>query len=149
MIRVFGISNCDKCREAKKWLEKQEIDFEFIIRHFELEERIYKFRCVEAWSMIVPWYGFSLSEFIDFRKQALAITDIQRWIESIGQNDLLNRRGTTWRALPDEVKENFEKLDVVNIILEKPTLIKRPVFETREGLLLGFSSGVMKELMSL
>ena len=115
MIRVFGISNCDKCREAKKWLEKQEIDF----------------------------------EFIDFRKQALAIADIQRWIESIGQNDLLNRRGTTWRALPDEVKENFEKLDVVNIILEKPTLIKRPVFETREGLLLGFSSGVMKELMSL
>ena len=115
MIRVFGISNCDKCREAKKWLEKQEIDF----------------------------------EFIDFRKQALEIADIQRWIESIGQNDLLNRRGTTWRALPDEVKENFEKLDVVNIILEKPTLIKRPVFETREGLLLGFSSGVMKELMSL
>ena len=115
MIRVFGISNCDKCREAKKWLEKQEIDF----------------------------------EFIDFRKQALAIADIQRWIESIGQNDLLNRRGATWRALSDEVKENFEKLDVVNIILEKPTLIKRPVFETREGLLLGFSSGVMKELMSL
>ena len=115
MIRVFGISNCDKCREAKKWLEKQEIDF----------------------------------EFIDFRKQALAITDIQRWIESIGQNDLLNRRGTTWRALPDEVKENFEKLDVVNIILEKPTLIKRPVFETREGLLLGFSSGVIEELLSL
>ena len=115
MIRVFGISNCDKCREAKKWLEKQEIDF----------------------------------EFIDFRKQALAIADIQRWIESIGQNDLLNRRGTTWRALPDEVKENFEKLDVVNIILEKPTLIKRPVFETREGLLLGFSSRVIKELMSL
>ena len=115
MIRVFGISNCDKCREAKKWLEKQEIDF----------------------------------EFIDFRKQALAIADIQRWIKSIGQDDLLNRRGATWRALSDEVKENFEKLDVVNIILEKPTLIKRPVFETREGLLLGFSSGVMKELMSL
>ena len=115
MIRVFGISNCDKCREAKKWLEKQEIDF----------------------------------EFIDFRKQALAIADIQRWIESIGQNDLLNRRGATWRALPDEVKENFEKLDVVNIILEKPTLIKRPVFETREGLLLGFSSGVIEELLSL
>ena len=115
MIRVFGISNCDKCREAKKWLEKQEIDF----------------------------------EFIDFRKQALATADIQRWIESIGQNDLLNRRGTTWRALPDEVKENFEKSDVVNIILEKPTLIKRPVFETREGLLLGFSSGVIEELLSL
>ena len=30
MMRVFGISNCDKCREAKKWLAKKEMDFEFI-----------------------------------------------------------------------------------------------------------------------
>ncbi len=32
---------------------------------FELEERIYRFRCVEAWSMVVPWIGFSLSKLIE------------------------------------------------------------------------------------
>ena len=112
MMRVFGISNCDKCREAKKWLAKKEIDF----------------------------------EFIDFRKQALTAEDIKRWIKNVGEEKLINKRGTTWRALPDEVKQNFEKLDVFNIILEKPTLMKRPIFETQERLILGFSSEVMNEL---
>ena len=112
MMRVFGISNCDKCREAKKWLAKKEIDF----------------------------------EFIDFRKQTLTAKDIKRWIKNVGEEKLINKRGTTWRALPDELKQNFEKLDVVNIILEKPTLMKRPIFETQERLILGFSSEVIKEL---
>ncbi len=37
---------------------------EDILKHNSLEERIYRFRCVETWSMVVPWVGFSLAEFI-------------------------------------------------------------------------------------
>ncbi len=44
----------------------KEISLDSIIKNFQLEERIYKFRCVEAWSMIVPWYGFQLSELLKF-----------------------------------------------------------------------------------
>ena len=44
----------------------KEISLDSIIKNFRLEERIYKFRCVEAWSMIVPWYGFQLSELLKF-----------------------------------------------------------------------------------
>ena len=112
MMRVFGISNCDKCREAKKWLMKNEIDF----------------------------------EFIDFRKQALTAEDIKRWIKSVGEEKLINKRGTTWRALPEKLKQNFEKFDVVNIMLEKPTVMKRPIFETQERIIAGFSSDVMNQL---
>ena len=39
------------------------IDIESLIKKFTLEERIYRFRCVEGWSMVVPWIGFSLSQF--------------------------------------------------------------------------------------
>ena len=35
-----------------------------LIRHFPLEERIYRWRCVEGWSMVIPWMGFPLTEFI-------------------------------------------------------------------------------------
>ena len=112
MMRVFGISNCDKCRGAKKWLTKNEIDF----------------------------------EFIDFRKQAITAGDIKRWIKNVGEEKLINKRGKTWRALPDELKQNFEKLDVVNIMLEKPTLMTRPIFETQGKIILGFSSDVMNQL---
>ena len=44
----------------------KEISLDSLIKNFQLEERIYKFRCVEAWSMIVPWYGFQLSELLKF-----------------------------------------------------------------------------------
>ena len=44
----------------------QVIDMDTILKKFAMEERIYKFRCVEAWAMVVPWVGFSLSSFIKY-----------------------------------------------------------------------------------
>uniref|UniRef100_UPI003137E8DB protein-methionine-sulfoxide reductase catalytic subunit MsrP n=1 Tax=Ferrovibrio terrae TaxID=2594003 RepID=UPI003137E8DB len=42
------------------------IDAEDLIRKLPLEERLYRFRCVEAWSMAVPWSGFPLKALVDF-----------------------------------------------------------------------------------
>ncbi|MFP1743129.1 protein-methionine-sulfoxide reductase catalytic subunit MsrP [Lonsdalea quercina] len=42
------------------------LDMDDILKRFPLEERIYRFRCVEAWSMVVPWIGFPLSRLIAF-----------------------------------------------------------------------------------
>lgn len=42
------------------------LDYYDLIKKFELEERIYKFRCVETWSMVVPWLGFELSKLIEY-----------------------------------------------------------------------------------
>ena len=39
-------------------------DIDELMKMFPLEERIYRFRCVEAWSMVIPWIGFPLGEFI-------------------------------------------------------------------------------------
>ena len=47
------------------------IYLEDIIKKIDLEERVYKFRCVEAWSMIVPWQGFELSKLINILKPRL------------------------------------------------------------------------------
>ena len=44
------------------------IDIENLIKKFTLEERIYRFRCVEGWSMVVPWIGFSLLSLIKLEK---------------------------------------------------------------------------------
>lgn len=40
------------------------LDIDDIFKTFDLEERIYRFRCVEAWSMVIPWIGFPLSKLI-------------------------------------------------------------------------------------
>lgn len=42
----------------------QTLDIDTILKYRPLEERVYRFRCVEAWSMVIPWAGYSLSEFI-------------------------------------------------------------------------------------
>lgn len=44
--------------------KKQELDIDTILKMAPAEERIYRHRCVEAWSIVVPWVGFSLSELI-------------------------------------------------------------------------------------
>lgn len=40
------------------------LDLDDIFKKFDLEERIYRFRCVEAWSMVIPWIGFPLSDLL-------------------------------------------------------------------------------------
>ncbi|HVL69631.1 MAG TPA: protein-methionine-sulfoxide reductase catalytic subunit MsrP [Vicinamibacterales bacterium] len=65
---------------------------EDLIRPHQLEERIYRFRCVEAWSMVIPWVGIPLAEIIkraDPTSKAtfVAFTTLHRPSEMFGQND--------------------------------------------------------------
>ena len=43
---------------------RQLVDFDALLRRQKLEERVYRFRCVEAWSMTVPWSGFALADLL-------------------------------------------------------------------------------------
>lgn len=43
----------------------QVIDIETILKEFPMEERVYRMRCVEAWSMVIPWIGFPISALLD------------------------------------------------------------------------------------
>ena len=66
------------------------LDTDDLARLFGSEERIYRFRCVEAWSMVVPWSGFALSRLIErarptSRARYVAFESLQRSSEMIGQ----------------------------------------------------------------
>ena len=68
-------------------------DLEQIIKDFPIEERIYRMRCVEAWSMVIPWNGFSLSMLLDKVEplgsaKYVAFETIVRPEEMPGQNGL-------------------------------------------------------------
>src|SRR5262245_50957002 len=73
----FGVNKEDPARLAgslktRPWTVKVEglcakprgFDIDEILRMAPLEERIYSLRCVEAWSMVIPWIGFSLAPFL-------------------------------------------------------------------------------------
>ncbi len=48
--------------------EKREVDIDTLIRAMPLEERLYRHRCVEAWSMTIPWSGFAMKALLDYAR---------------------------------------------------------------------------------
>lgn len=79
-------------------------------------------------------------KFHDFRKDGLDAQRLARWIEQVGWEILLNRRGTTWRQLPAEQRETIDAQRAQALMLEQPTLIKRPVLATGPHLEVGFDA---------
>lgn len=76
--------------------------------------------------------------FHDFRADGLDKTQVKNWIAEIGLENLVNKRSTTWKALDESVKENFNEQNAVAVIVENPTLIKRPLLDTDKQKYVGF-----------
>ncbi|MDX1694778.1 MAG: ArsC family reductase [Ketobacteraceae bacterium] len=76
--------------------------------------------------------------FHDVRKDGLPPEKLDSWLEAVGWETLLNKRGTTWRQLPEEQKNSVDATSAREIMLQNPAIIKRPVLETASGVLVGF-----------
>lgn len=78
--------------------------------------------------------------FHDFRKDGLSPEKLDHWISRVGWENLLNRRGTTWRRLPAEQREPLDAERARRLMLAEPTLIRRPVFEMDGEVYVGWSA---------
>jgi arsenate reductase (glutaredoxin) len=76
--------------------------------------------------------------FHDFRADGLDEKRLRGWVKQVGWETLLNRRGTTWRKLPDSQRESVDEASAVALMLEQPALIKRPVLEQGKDVCVGF-----------
>lgn len=78
--------------------------------------------------------------FHDFRKDGLDAAQLAAWIEQVGWETLLNRKGTTWRQLPATQREGVDGKRARALLLRSPTLIKRPVLVAGQHLEVGFDA---------
>lgn len=115
MTTIYGISNCDTVRKAKRWLDDHGIDY----------------------------------RFHDFRKDGITREMVDTWCEAAGLETVLNKRGTTWRQLPDEIKNNADDEQLKALLCEQPTLIKRPVLEHNAAIHIGFKADVYNTLFDV
>ena len=76
--------------------------------------------------------------FHDFRRDGLDAAVIKTWLKQTDWSDLLNQRSRTWRELDSDQKENLTQNKAVHLMVEHPTLIKRPVLSEKNMLLIGF-----------
>ena len=78
-------------------------------------------------------------EFHDYKKLGVDAALMQKWLAKAGWGTLVNRQGQTWRKLSEEEKTTVkDNLSALKLMLEKPSIIKRPAIEHHGKLLLGF-----------
>jgi len=80
--------------------------------------------------------------FHDFRKDGLSEDMVMRWLQAQPMEKLLNKRGTSWRKLSDADKANETQAHLIALMVENPTLIKRPVIEAGAQVSVGFTDDV-------
>lgn len=78
--------------------------------------------------------------FHDFKKEALTPALLDGWLKMVGWELLLNRKGTTWRGLPDKVRAAIDEKSARQLMLENPAIIKRPVVVQGKTVAVGFDA---------
>jgi Spx/MgsR family transcriptional regulator len=72
--------------------------------------------------------------FHDFKRQGVPPDRLERWLQAVGWETLLNRKGTTWRQLAAAQREGVTDADSARaLILQAPSVIKRPVVDWADG----------------
>ena len=85
--------------------------------------------------------------FHDYRKLGVPEKKLRAWVKQAGWETVLNRRGTTWRKLDNEVKDAIDTESAIQIMLDNPSIIKRPVLESGRRLLIGFKENDYQQLL--
>jgi len=103
MLKVYGIKNCNKVRDTFKWLEENDVDY----------------------------------EFINLKKEPLSEGKLDEFVHKVGLDVLINKRGTTYRNLGLKDKD-LDDDQLFDQLLENQTMIKRPVLEQDDAVLVGY-----------
>jgi Spx/MgsR family transcriptional regulator len=78
-------------------------------------------------------------QFHDYKAEGADRDLLMAWSKVVGWEVLLNRAGTTFRKLPEAARQDLDERKAIALMVEQPSLIKRPVLGAGKTLLVGFS----------
>jgi arsenate reductase (glutaredoxin) len=76
--------------------------------------------------------------FHDFKKEGADPDLVRSWAKAVGWENVLNRKGTTFRKLEPEQKEGLDEEKAIRLMVAQPSCIRRPVVDHPGGLMVGF-----------
>ncbi|MBA5763683.1 ArsC family reductase [Vibrio sp. 404] len=79
-------------------------------------------------------------EFHDYRKQGIDSEMISEFCQALGWQNVLNKRGTTYRQLSQEQKDNLNEQSALALLVEQPAMIKRPILLVNNQYHIGFKA---------
>ena len=77
-------------------------------------------------------------DFHDFKARGVDPAALAGWVAALGWEVMLNRAGTTFRALPDADKTGIDAQKAIALMMAQPSMVKRPVLAGPGVLLVGF-----------
>lgn len=78
-------------------------------------------------------------DFHDYKASGIDAAQLKAWSKQVGWEVLLNTRGTTWRKLPPAQQADVDEAKAIRLMVENPSLVKRPVLEDGRNVLVGFA----------
>jgi arsenate reductase len=87
-------------------------------------------------------YGFH-----DYKTAGVDRARLEGWSKAVGWETLLNRSGTTFRKLPDADKLDLNEAKAIDLMLAQPSMIKRPVLDLGDRLVVGFKPDQYQQAM--
>jgi len=79
--------------------------------------------------------------FHDYKRDGVPIDRLAAWSKRVGWERLANRRGPTWRRIPEAAREGLDEARALALLAAHSSAIKRPVIEYGRKLLVGFDPG--------
>ena len=110
MLTLYGIKNCDTVKKAIKWLDANNKKY----------------------------------VFFDYKQKNISKSKLEKFVSKIEKNRLINKKSLTWRNLQSDIKSRIINIEVtdnelIEVLSDHPLLIKRPIIESEDLLLIGFS----------
>lgn len=87
-------------------------------------------------------------DFHDYKKHGTDINLLDMACQTHGWENVINRRGMTWRKLSDDIKQSMDHSKALEIAQDKPSIIKRPILTVDEEIHLGFSPDQFEDIFS-
>ncbi len=93
--------------------------------------------------------GNSVSyDFHNYKKDSIDSKTLTQWCKKVGWEVLLNKRGTTWRKLSEDQQSGLNQSKAIALMIENTSIIKRPVMQFGDQLLVGFDESTFEEHFS-
>ncbi|OAL77987.1 Spx/MgsR family RNA polymerase-binding regulatory protein [Acinetobacter terrae] len=87
-------------------------------------------------------------EFHDYKKQGIDAETVKKWLDEVGPDLILNKKGTTWRKLSEKEQQTAleNETNLITALTTHNSLIKRPVLETEQGYVVGYDEAAYRAL---
>lgn len=113
--------------------------------------RIYGIRNCDTIKKTLDWFDRQEAEyeFIDYKESPPTPDLLRSWFPHVGWENLINKRGTTWRRIDEKRREKLSPERAIELMTEYPSIIKRPVVDQRGLVSVGYNEQAFKDLLSL